>query len=257
LDGLLHEVAAREGNIYPLTWNSSNNGRNTIFPMANSIQSDFDSALFAKTKSASSEAPPEISVAEPNEHNMTDSLNSDDTVNWEDIKSSASNMFHVWGDGGELEWAEECWGHFKAKGLAGNSTILERTGSLLRLVTLACIYEEFAGLAWDENPESGVDYLSEDLEIDPLALGILAAAACPDNFNDAGDEYELREAALVSATNAQRGEIFACLCAAYGDEIQLYSRMARTYPSERDGDEFDVTGGNCRSLQFVQDGFPA
>jgi hypothetical protein len=223
--------------------------------MANSNQSDFDSALFAKAKSASSEAPPEISAADTIEQNMTDSLNSDDTVNWEDIKGSASNMFHVWGDGGEFEWAEECWGHFKAKGLAGNSTILEQTATNLRLVTLACIYEEFAGLAWDENPESGVDYLSENLEIDSLALGILAATASPDNFNDAGDEYELREAALLSATSAQRSEIFACLCAAYGGEVPLYSRMARTYPSERDGDEFDVTGGNCRSLQFVMNGF--
>jgi len=228
---------------------------NTEMNAPDSNQSDFDSALFAKTRAASPDALPEIPASGTNDQNMANSQNSDDTVNWEDIEGSASNKFRVWVDGGELEWAEECWGHFKAKGLTGNSTILEQTATNLRLVTLARIYEEFAGLAWDENPEKGIDYLSENLEIDPVALGILANTAGATDFEDFYEDYDLREAALISATKAQRAEIFACLCAAYGGDVPLYSRMLRTNPSERVDVMLDVTKGHCTSLQFVMDGF--
>lgn len=159
----------------------------------------------------------------------------------------------------QAERAEECWGHFQKSGLAGQESNLARTASVLRLVTLARIYEEFSGFAWDENPETSIDYLAENLAIDPVALGILAARATSDSFDDTCDEdgFQLRELAMVYSSNAQRKEIYACLCAAYGDDYMLYSRMSRTYPSsDRDSfDEFDVAPGNCQGLQYVQGGF--
>jgi len=48
------------------------------------------------------------------------------------------------------------------------------------------------------------------------------------DFTDASDDYRLREAALLTVTDSMRGEIFACLSKAYGDENKLYSRMAKT-----------------------------
>jgi hypothetical protein len=167
-------------------------------------------------------------------------------------------MFHVWCGDGEIKWVEECWRHLGEAGLTGNATPLEATATLLRLVTLARVYEEFCGLAWDENPETPVDYLAEDLEIDALALGILAAQAAPDSFDDVAEDYELREAALLAATEAQRQEIFDCLSRAYGGDVQLYSRISRTNRSaddESDGDEFDVTGANATALSYVTNGF--
>lgn len=187
---------------------------------------------------------------------------SDDFVSWESVEDAALKMFNVWHLGGELEWAEECWKHFQKSGLASDRSALSRTEAQIRLVTLALIYEEFSGYAWDESPESPIDYLAEDLEIDPVALGMLVVRSQPDFFNDVediNDEVELREMALTTVTNIQRTEIHACLCAAYGGEIELYSRMSRTYPHDapdgNDGDEYSVTPGNCRALQYVQNGF--
>jgi len=180
-------------------------------------------------------------------------------MDWDDISNAALKMFRVWVGGGELEWAKECWGHFEKSGLAVEESWLEYNASLLRLVTLARIYEEFSGLAWDENPETPVGYLAEDLEIDSVALGILAARVLPEDLDDAREDYELREMALTAATNAQRKEIHACLCAAYGGEIALYSRMSRTHPTsdtdESDAEEFRVTAGNCQALEYVQNKF--
>jgi len=186
---------------------------------------------------------------------MTDKNN---MVSWADIESAAAKMFKVWTDGGELEWAKECWQHFSEAGLTGNVGVLETTKTYLRLVALARIYEEFCGRAWDENPDTPLDYLAENLEMDPVALGILAASDNEADFRDSSDYYELREAAMRSVTNAMRREIFECLAHAYGNEIKLYSRMSKTNHSadvEDDGDEFEVTGSNSIAYEYVTNGF--
>ena len=181
-----------------------------------------------------------------------------DRIAWEEVSKAASKMFHVWCGDGEIRWVEECWGHLGEADLTGNTTPLEATTTAIRLISLARIYEEFCALAWDENPETPIDYLAEDLELDAVAIGILGAQASPDTFDDAEDEYELREAALTAAADAQRQQIFECLSKAYGGAVPLYSRMSQTNHSaekENDEDEFEVTGSNCNALQFVINGF--
>ena len=182
-----------------------------------------------------------------------------DTLEWEEIEAAASEMFKVWIDGSELEWAKEAWSHLTRADLASAGSILDITSAKLRLVTLARIYQEFCGYAWDENPETPVEYLAEDLEIDPVALGVLAGSIEPLEFQSCSDDYELRQAALVAVTDSQRLEIFECLRAAYGDEIRLYSRIwhTRSLLAEKDseGEEFEVTGANCSALEYVQNGF--
>ena len=181
---------------------------------------------------------------------------SSETVIWEDIVNAAAKMFKVWLAGGELEWAEECWGHFQTHGLADNGNALERTSTLLRLVTLARVYEEYSGYAWDENPATPVDYLVENLEIDLVALGILAATMTEVNFDEFCEESELHEVALIAVTDALRADIFKCLCSAYGDSTALYSRISRTKPAlDGDKDKFEITGPNSRALEFVMGGF--
>ena len=181
-----------------------------------------------------------------------------DNLTWEEVEKAASKMFNVWLGGDELEWAKEAWNHLTAAGLASSETILDVTAAKLRLVALARIYQEFCGLAWDEDPETPVDYPAEDLEIDPVALGILAARVNPDEFEEFSDDYELREAALLAATDSQRQEIFECLRAAYGDEFKLYSRLWHTnspLTEDTEGDEFEVTGANISALGYVMNGF--
>jgi hypothetical protein len=180
-----------------------------------------------------------------------------DQTGWADVEQAAAKMFNVWTNGSELQWARQAWGHLSAAGLTGRDTVLESTASLLRLVTLARIYREFCGFAWEENPETPLAVLAEKLEVDPVALGILAAPTNPDQLEDAVDYCELREAALAAVTDSQRPEIFQCLKAAFGGENQLYSRLWHTRPEQQDteGEEFEVTGSNSVALEYVMNGF--
>jgi len=180
-------------------------------------------------------------------------------IEWDEIETAATKMFNVWIDGAELKWAKEAWKHLAKAGLTEANTILEITATKLRLVTLARIYQEFSGFAWDENPETPLDYLAEDLEIDPVALGILAAQADPNDFEDFTEDDFLLGAALETVTDSQRHEIFECLRKAYGDEFKLYNRLwhTRSLLAEKDseGDEWEVTGANSSALEYLSNGF--
>ena len=180
-------------------------------------------------------------------------------VKWDEIETAATKMFNVWIDGAALKWAKEAWKHLAKAGLTEATTILEITATKLRLVTLAQIYQEFSGFAWDENPETPLDYLAENLEIDPVALGILAGKANPNDFEDLTEDDYLLGAALETVTDSQRQEIFECLRTAYGDNFRLYSRLWHTRSSlaeeDSEGDEFELTGANSRALEYVRNGF--
>jgi hypothetical protein len=182
-----------------------------------------------------------------------------DRIDWDEIKEAASKMFDVWFIGGELDWAKEVWSHLGAAGLASRQNFLDETAAKLRLVTLAKIYQEFCGLAWGEDPETPIDYLAEDLHIDPVALGVLAASTKCDELEEAVEDYELLQAALTAVTDNQRHEIFDCLKAAYGNEFKLYSRIwhTRSLEAEKDSedDEWEVTEANSSALEYIQNGF--
>ena len=197
-------------------------------------------------------------------------MNATNDNGWEEVQHAAAQMFSVWVNGTELEWAKEAWNHLHAAGLASGETILEVTAAKIRLVTLARIYHEFCGVAWEENPETPVNDLAENLEINPTALGILVPKGKIEQV-DCSIDYNLREAALIEVTDSQRREIFRCLKAAYGGDVQLYTRMYHTHPrwaevsrdedsdEERDedteGDEFEVNEGNSHALSYVMNGF--
>ncbi|MBC8002629.1 MAG: hypothetical protein H7X97_08585 [Opitutaceae bacterium] len=181
-----------------------------------------------------------------------------DKIEWDEIDYEAAMIFKVWPDGGELIWAEEAWQHLRASGLTETPSELDYTQVRLRLVMLGRIYEEFCGVAWDKNPQTPLDELTESLEIDPVALGILAAISGPEQFDDAGDEYELRDLAVVAATNRLRSGIFECLKSAYGDEEGLYRRLWQTRNAiGQENEDVDGDDGkpNSAALNFVKNGF--
>ena len=180
-----------------------------------------------------------------------------DKIEWDEIDYEASTIFRVWPDGSELAWAEEAWQHLRARGLTETATELDYTKVRLTLVMLGRIYEEFCGVAWDKDPQTPLDELTESLEIDPVALGILAASAGREQFDDAGDEYELLDLAIVAATNELRDGIFECLKSAYGDEEALCRRIWLTrHPlnSEDDAAETEANPPNAAALRYVRNG---
>jgi hypothetical protein len=186
-------------------------------------------------------------------------MSGSEQIDWEEVEEAAEKLFCVWLCGSELAWAKEAWGYLSANGLTSRETVIEEAATKLRLVTLAKIYHEFCGLAWDEDPETPIGYLAQELEVDPVAIGALAAAIGPTTVEEAVDEYELYEEAVIAVTDSQRKEIFNCLQAAYGDEFRLYSRIwhTRSPLSEQDseGEEFEVTDANATALEYVRNGF--
>jgi hypothetical protein len=156
--------------------------------------------------------------------------------------------------------------HFERAGLTSGTGVVEETKSYLRLVALARIYEEFSSYMWDENPDTPLSFLAENLEIHPMALGIIASRDPGFKCDEIHDEGTLHEHTLSAAINQLRSEIHGCLVEAYGTPKALYSRMAKTTEStdpeetsESDDslDEFSPTEPHVRAWGFVSNAFQA
>ncbi len=176
-------------------------------------------------------------------------------LTWEEVQDAAEKMLRIWVGGGEAEWAQECWSHFRAAGLTGAATLLERTESEIRLLCLTKIYHEFCATTWDENPDQPLVELADYLEVNPVAIGILAAKA-GFSGDEEDSEHELLSGALQAASDAQRPLIHACLVKALGGAPKVYERMRRTRGTEDpDGDEWAVTSTNAAAFDFIEKRF--
>lgn len=175
-------------------------------------------------------------------------------VEWNEISDAASGIFNVWTSGGDLDFAKESWSHLAAGGLTSDDCVYDSTRTLLRLIALRLIYGEFCAAKWDEQSETPISYLVEDLEIDPLALGLIAGDYLAPG-SEQGDPFSLRAAALEAAVERLKPEVFACLMNTYGGSIELYSRLSRTAANldanDDTGDGATVTG-DCAVLDFIR-----
>jgi hypothetical protein len=193
-------------------------------------------------------------------------MNSSHAIPWDNVADAAGSMFRVWVSGGELQWAKECWMHFEKAGLTSGASVVEEAKSYLRLVALARIYEEFSTYMWDEKPDTPLSFLAENLEIHPIALGIIASRDPGFECDEIDDEGILHEHTLSAAINQLRSEIHSCLVEAYGSPKALYSRMAKTmertdpegtFESDESLEEFSPTEPHVRAWSFVSDAFQA
>jgi hypothetical protein len=191
-------------------------------------------------------------------------MNLNHHIPWDEVEDPAGQMFRVWSFQGELKWAKECWEHFEKAGLTSREDLLEETKSYLRLIALAKIYEEFSGYMWDENPRTPISYFAEELDINPIALAVIAKEDPDFEAGGIDDEHKLHEHALEMAVRQFRGEIHGCLADAYGGENALYSRMARTTEGTDleenpeladDMEEFSATVSHSRAWSFVSNAF--
>ncbi len=183
-------------------------------------------------------------------------------LDWEEVSDAAAVMFNIWVGGSELEWAQESWSHFQSAGLVSDDNILTVTKSKCLLIALACVYGEFCALAWDETGERLVEVFADDLDLNDLALGVLAAKANEGETWEDVYDYEFREYALNTLIDSLRNELFECLRTAYGGEPFLYARMFKTINSSEEVpedeellEEWDLTPQNARAFQYVMAGF--
>lgn len=181
------------------------------------------------------------------------------TLSWEEIEEPASRIFNVLESGGDLSWAKEVWSYLAEAGLTHDFNFIDKTRVCLRLITLARISEEFSAAKEGDGILRSITQIAEELWIDPLALGVLAADTGV-NFESCSDELELREACLDAASNLYRAELFKCLVSAYGSESNLYFRLSGmkqnvsgdTLADPRDS---EPTGPNLNAYDFVKNGF--
>lgn len=175
-------------------------------------------------------------------------------VEWDEISDAASGIFNIWTSGGDLGFAKESWSHLVAGGLTSDDCVYELTRILLRLIALRLIYGEFCAAKWDEQSETSISYLVEDLDIDPLSLGLIAADYLAPG-SELGDRFSLRGAALEAAVERLKPEVFACLLNSYGGTVEFYFRLSRTAGSlavnDDSGDGSTVTG-DYAALDFIR-----
>ena len=180
-------------------------------------------------------------------------------LSWEEIETAAAEMFNVWTSCGDLEFAKEAWKHLECAGLTNDDDILSRTQSCLRLIALCRIYLTFSKAKWDEGQDTPITYLTEYLDINQVALGLLAAPNSPAPGYDVPcfEPLELYENALIAATKLLEPQILDCLRRAYGGDTGLYMRLCRTCSNseEHDTDDCDVTGPNMDAYDFVRQGY--
>lgn len=181
--------------------------------------------------------------------------------NWEEFEDTAAEIFNVWMDGTELEWAKAVWVKLAEAGLTDYETELERTEVCIRLMTLGAIYHDFCHIAWEEGDIPSFCDWAESFAIQASQVGRLLEAACPAGFveSEAGcDEIEFLEQAYLVLTDAERLNIHRALSPVPetdAPKVYLALHCTRRVSEEEDGDAWDVTGTNSAALCFVAEGF--
>lgn len=103
-----------------------------------------------------------------------------DRQEWEDIEKFASELFHVWMGGGDLEWAKTAWEALTQAGMTTYTSEVERTVCMVRLIALSALYREFCVRAFDEGSSGewqevvGSELLGNYPQLDAFTLGQLA-----------------------------------------------------------------------------------
>jgi hypothetical protein len=179
-------------------------------------------------------------------------------LTWIDIEPRASTMFNIWNSGGDLDFAKEAWGHLISAGLAGESGPADETRSLLRLLVLRKICGEFSCVKWEEG--TGDEWCEVDIELDPVALGVLAGEYLKGEAFAYSEERELKSAAIVAVTDALLPEVVRCLLKAYGGTQGLYARLCGIAGNgegtgededEDDPTDYEAIGNNLVAFEYV------
>ncbi len=73
-----------------------------------------------------------------------------DRQEWADIEDLARELFHVWSEDGDLNWAKAAWQALERAGLTTYTSEAERTSCMVRLIALSAMSREFYVRAFDE-----------------------------------------------------------------------------------------------------------
>lgn len=142
------------------------------------------------------------------------------TMQWEDIKDSADELFNIWVGQPELKWAKKSWSGLVKQGLADYTNDIERHIVLIRLLTLANMYGKFCEKAFGESFYPCYSDWADTLDINYIRLGQLVG-------KDFDSEYfldtdELFESAIEALIGDSKYKVFNALCKEFGNESMLF-----------------------------------
>ena len=155
---------------------------------------------------------------------------------WGDVKEAANDIFSVWIDQPELQWAKKSWGLIEKYGLTVYENEFERHIVVFRFLILGGIYNDFCCVTWEECFEPEYDGWADIFELEPHIIWQLYA-----NLSDWEPDEDIEERdALVCLVENCRNEVVTALLNGFGNENNLYASLwGSRYPlhsEEIDGD---------------------
>jgi hypothetical protein len=175
-------------------------------------------------------------------------------LTWTDLSPAAHEIFHIWTDrhAEELHWASSTWTALQRAGLTSYASGVEKTLILIRLMTLAAMYHEFADRAWQEYFTPDYADWAEQLEMDEIQVDELLG---PDELRDSVD-HSLFEDRLQFLVNLSRREIYRALITYFGDDSGIFAALWKIQEPEED--EYfilnDVTPEKMAAFDWIREG---
>jgi len=173
-------------------------------------------------------------------------------VKWEGISEYASGLFNAGGDN-NIKWAGAAWKAISNKGLASYSNEKERHIVIIRLMTLATIYNEFHDLVFDDCfcRDDIYDWIydSEILNFHRIRVWQLVGKDfyCDEDLKksvinqfDEYNEMDLLIEDVNELIDEQREKVYLALVKHYTDDIELFISLLSTTYSEFDKEFIDI-----------------
>jgi hypothetical protein len=150
-------------------------------------------------------------------------------LEWHVIKESARICFSIYGDLGEMDWAQQAWDHIVQHGLANYANRLERSRCIICLLSLEGLYEDFCELAWNESANLDYTTYTDGLNLSVFHIGQLVGPdiTWPEAGNDIYDLYQ----PIKYLADKRRREVSAALVQGFGGDNALFYSLISTKQS--------------------------
>lgn len=161
-----------------------------------------------------------------------------ESVTWDQVQRYASQLFDVWVDGREQEWAELAWGFLAKGGLTTYRSEVHRTLVYVRLIVMGVMYREFCAKAWDEWDEPDLKEWLDLLDVGPFRIAQLIGPEF--QTHSELSEEELLQVALEQLIERERQVIFRTLAKHFGGKSMLFASLwATNFDFEFDREDED------------------
>lgn len=161
-------------------------------------------------------------------------------LSWDDL-SGTEEIFSVWVDGDEIEWAKKSWEILSAHGLTEYENEIERCLVLIRLLCLGVMYREFCYFAWDEYPDIDLADWADEAGINSFRIAQIVGNEFEPDLD--GSERELLEEALKRLILREHSRVYRALVEGFGGKSMLFASLWLTMEKGAMADGWDDEEG--------------